>query len=39
MFLLFLLAFISADIIFHKFSELHSIATICEKDFVTNFLF
>ena len=36
--LLFLLAFTSADIIFHKFSELHS--TLSEKKiFVTNFSF
>ena len=35
-FLLFLLTFTSADIIFHKFLELHS--TLSEKkNFVTNF--
>ena len=37
-FLLFLLAFTSADLIFHKFLELHS--TLPEKEiFVTNFHF
>ena len=37
-FLLFLLAFTSADIIFHKFLELHS--TLSENNvFVTNFPF
>ena len=36
-FLLFLLAFTSADIIFHKFLELHS--TSDKKIFVTNFPF
>ena len=37
LFLLFLLAFTSADIIFYKFSELQSITTICKKDFCHKF--
>ena len=37
-FLLFLLAFTSANIIFHKFLELHSVLLV-KKIFVTNFLF
>ena len=36
--MLFLLAFTSADNIFHKFSGLHSITTICKKNFITNFV-
>ena len=38
LFLMFLLAFTSADIVFHKFLEIHS--TLSEKKiFVTNFSF
>ena len=37
-FLLFLLAFTSADIIFHKFLKIHSVSSV-KKIFVTDFLF
>ena len=38
LFLIVFLAFTSADIIFHKFLELHSVLSV-KKIFVTNFLF